>query len=88
MPWILFGIDLLYLQGPECAKISVAGMVLIIIKGVLPALAPFGLYRVWLAIVQGWPHCFYASRKVPRPVRRESRELAIHGTFLNPHLKR
>ncbi len=32
-----------------------------IVTGVVPAFAVFGFYRLWLAIVEFWPACFYQS---------------------------
>ena len=41
------------------------------IRGVLPAFAIFGLYRLWLAIIQVWHRSFYLSKQ-------ELKSLCVH----------
>ena len=60
-----------------------------IFAGVLPALAPFGLYRIWLATVQLLPLCFYArlNTDVPLPFQPRPRQVDGSCIIIEPTLQ-
>jgi len=72
LPLIFFGYVMWALNGqappdhPLLLRITV-----IVVRGVVPAFAILGIYRIWLGITEWWPHCFYPelSNEVPEPYR-------------------
>ncbi|MDO8532417.1 MAG: hypothetical protein Q7T26_09720 [Dehalococcoidia bacterium] len=62
LPLVFFayGMWALHGRGPT-ESAPLAGSLHYVIRGVVPAFAVFGLYRVWLAVVELRPYWFYAS---------------------------
>lgn len=55
-----YGMWALYGRGPT-ATAPLSGSLHYLIRGVIPAFSVFGIYRLWLAILELNPNCFYAS---------------------------
>lgn len=70
VPWILFAITLVILDGPD-TRWSFTNAALLTFRAVLPGLIPFGLYRIWQAVIRSYPDYFYARTQdlVPNPFR-------------------
>ena len=87
IPWILFAWDFAWLQRfpVEINPNLVSGSILVA-PAVAPGFVPFGCYRLWLAIVQTCPHCFYYSTQdeVPQPYRRTCPEKGADAPSREP----
>lgn len=66
LPVVYFGLTLWVINNHP-----VAGLIGLVFQGVLPAFGMFGLYRLWLAIVEFKPSWFYMreSNDIPEPYR-------------------
>ena len=61
----------------------------LIMRAIVPGMAPFGFYRLWLATIQIWPKAFYAAtqREVPcgfRSYKDPRHEPSLDMLRLNP----
>lgn len=56
VPALFFGYTLVQL-GRHPAQTAVGGLE--IVAGVVPAFAVFGIYRIWMAVIERWPAGFY-----------------------------
>jgi len=60
-PLFVYGMWALQGRGPTDSA-PLAGGLHYAIRGILPAFAVFGLYRLWLALIELYPDFFYALR--------------------------
>jgi len=58
-----------------------AGSLYYLIRGVVPTLAIFGLYRFWFAIVELAPDCFYAASPEGLDAKYQHVEPTYQRTF-------
>ena len=65
LPIIFYGLTLRILSEKNYVVICWGGLTVfqIILHGVIPAFAVFGFYRLWLAIIEIWPRCFFVKYK-------------------------
>jgi hypothetical protein len=88
LPWTLFGMALYWLRGEFCPSKdwTISTPALVVVRGVLPGLVPFGSYKIWLALIQYFPSCFYAKNQnsVPKPFYVELEEEKIPKIPIEP----
>lgn len=82
LTWIVFGSVMYWLRGSEpCAdQWTLCYVFSMVVRGVVPSLALFGFYRIWLATMQWWPNCFYAVDQdhVPQPFKVRDERKEVH----------
>jgi len=69
-PVVFFGLIIWFLSGPKLVDSSWTGKIAFrfVCRGVIPAFAAFGFYRVWLGIIEINPkNCFYNQRQSELP---------------------
>jgi hypothetical protein len=95
LPWVIFILVLVRLRGPAIMKpeewtLSLGFM--LIFRAIIPGLAPFGCYRLWIALLQSCPRFFYeasSSQTEAKPMGPpneptvESLRLQTDGVFWN-----
>src|SRR5438128_11966390 len=57
LPILFFGWTICVLHGPALEPDKWTGWTVlrVVFRGVIPAVAMFGLYRIWMAILERWP---------------------------------
>jgi hypothetical protein len=77
-PWLIFAFVMYLLRGPGIdqkgnTEWNLGFSFMTIVRAVLPGIAPYGLYRVWLAVVHCYPDQFYFANQaaVPEDIRVE-----------------
>lgn len=63
LPIVYFGLVLwwLYRRDPGTELSAFEAAITLVVRGVLPALGVFGIYRIWIAIIELVPQKFYES---------------------------
>jgi hypothetical protein len=81
LPWVSFALVLFCLRAraPGLEKWNLGAYILLIFRTIFPGLAPFGFYRIWIAVIQSWPTLFYAEKQdlVPEPFRTANGSTAV-----------
>jgi hypothetical protein len=64
--YFVYAMAVLGTELPDHLPLEIA--LLTYVRPVVGAFAIFGIYRIWLAIIEGRPNCFYASKRSAIPV--------------------
>lgn len=75
LPLLFFGWTLWILVGPAASPINWTGWTVarLVLRGVIPAIATFGFYRLWLGIVECHSSLFYVETQAQLPQKYQRR---------------